>query len=373
MQDSEAVRLTHALTRFMAHPAGILLVVMVVSVLCGLFVYRHAWVVAISAALLLAMGLALPVLMLAGVRGEVAFGVRRCRPGESVEVAVTLSNRAWYPVTGLAVDGLPAQVELADVIRARREVIGRGTWRVARRGVYPSGEVRVTCGFPLGVMERSKRVGVAAELTVWPARVAVEMPELDASTRPGDVLLAGRRAGTTGDLTGLRPYRRGDAVREIHWRQTARHGRLIVRERQSPAAPRVTLVLDAAADSYEDDPHREHAIAVTGSLLERLLEANFQPALVLETKVLEPGPSGGLNERLAAPMQALARLGADGEPLSEVLLRVATRGDALVVVTSPATASALRAAVRPDTVWQEVEPPPPTEPLAEVKPEGVMA
>ncbi|MFN4243358.1 MAG: DUF58 domain-containing protein [Tepidisphaerales bacterium] len=353
-------------TRWLGHPVGVLTAVLLVSLICGLFVYRQAWVVSVSAAVLLLMGLVLPTLMLWGVRGEVRFSRPRCRAGEAVEVEVTLANRAWYPVTGLDVEGVPGELGAVESVGPRRAATASSRWVPMRRGAYPATLPKVVCGFPLGLLERSKPLAVAerggvAGLLVHPAEVPVEMPSLDASSRPGDALLAGRRAGSSGELTGLRPYRRGDAVREIHWRQTARHGRLIVRERQSPASPRVLVVLDTDPSSYAHDGHREHAISAAASLLRRLVEANFYPVLVLGSGAarqveLSPARSGHRDERLLGPLDALARLGPSGEPLSEVLLgvRAMAGGDAVLVVTSPTTASALRSAVRPGTVWYEV-------------------
>ena len=63
--------------------------------------------------------------------------------------------------------------------------------------------------------------------------------------RASDGLATRDRAGQWGDPLGVRPYRRGDPLRRVHWVLTARHGELIVRELQSNAVPRVQIVLDA--------------------------------------------------------------------------------------------------------------------------------
>lgn len=350
-------------------PAGVVATVFAVSLLCGLFVYPQAWVISAAAGVLLAMGLVLPGLMVWPVRGRLVFSPTRCRAGDAVDVRLELYNRAWYPVAGLELSGWVEGLALPEVIGPRRTVCVTVRWVPSRRGCYPQGEVVLVSGFPLGLVERWKPVEVAERegvrgVVVHPDEVPVEMPTLEMSSRPGEALLAGRRSGNTGELTGLRPYRRGDAVRDIHWRQTARQGRLIVRERQLPANPRVVLVLDADAGSYTSDGHRERAISVAAWLLRRLVDANFYPALVLGSSArrhveLSPGGVGPRAHRLTEALDALARLDAGGEPLAEVLLGVDATygsGDAMVVVTSPETAALLRAAAPTFTVWQEVPP-----------------
>ncbi len=69
------------------------------------------------------------------------------------------------------------------------------------------------------------------------------MPEA-AAGEAHDGLSARDGAGNWGDPLGVRPYRRGDPLRRIHWGQTAKHRQLIVCEVQSHALPHVQILLD---------------------------------------------------------------------------------------------------------------------------------
>lgn len=344
-----------------ATPGGVLVGVLVASVLCAVMTYPQAWVVATAAGVLLVLGLGLPGVVVRGVSGSVEFSAGRCRRGDVVGVRLEVVNRWPTPVSGVEVVGVPGMeggALLSLPARGRRVVATE--FAPTLRGEYPGGGgVELASGFPLGLRRVGKAVEVKGTLLVWPGEVGVDVPELDASARVGEALLAGRRPGTTGDLTGLRPYRRGDAVREIHWRQTARHGRLIVRERQSPATPRVSLVLDTDSMSYDGVSHRERAIDTAASLLLKFARAGLTADLVAGvTTVSGGGPGGcgaaelGVRGALVGAMDHLARLGDDGPSLAEVLLRLT--GRELVVVTSGRTATALRAATGVGTQWVEV-------------------
>jgi len=57
------------------------------------------------------------------------------------------------------------------------------------------------------------------------------------------------RLGAPGEFVGVRDYRPGDAGRNVHWRSSARAGRLIVKEFAAETQPALTLALDLRADS----------------------------------------------------------------------------------------------------------------------------
>jgi uncharacterized protein (DUF58 family) len=68
--------------------------------------------------------------------------------------------------------------------------------------------------------------------------------ELEAST-------AALRAGTGTELFGVREYRPGDPLRRIHWRSSARHGELIVREYEPPGIQSLGIFCDPAPPTRE--------------------------------------------------------------------------------------------------------------------------
>lgn len=72
------------------------------------------------------------------------------------------------------------------------------------------------------------------------------------------------------DLRGVRPFRSGDAPRQVHWRTSARRGELLVREYDSPEALDLILVLDAwlpPKARSSDQQHLEDAISLAGTIL----------------------------------------------------------------------------------------------------------
>ena len=61
-----------------------------------------------------------------------------------------------------------------------------------------------------------------------------------------EAALAAPRAGSGNEIFGVREYQRGDPLRRIHWRTSARRGELVVREFEPPGRRTLTVLLDAA-------------------------------------------------------------------------------------------------------------------------------
>jgi uncharacterized protein (DUF58 family) len=112
---------------------------------------------------------------------------------------------------------------------------------IERRGVdlvFPSrGPVRVPSvllfsSYPIGLFRKGWRRRDAFEGLAYPRPAFHPLPEPDDSRTDGDGGRAERRGRGAG-IRNLRDAQPGDDPRDIHWRQTARQGSPIVRERDS--------------------------------------------------------------------------------------------------------------------------------------------
>ena len=63
--------------------------------------------------------------------------------------------------------------------------------------------------------------------------------------------LAAPRAGSGTEMFGVREYRPGDPLRRIHWRSSARHGELIVREFEPPGVQTLGIFCDPNPSTLE--------------------------------------------------------------------------------------------------------------------------
>src|SRR5690606_23017649 len=64
----------------------------------------------------------------------------------------------------------------------------------------------------------------------------------------------------------VREYVVGDSQRHVHWKSTAKTGRLMVRQYEESRHARIAIILDLAADSYETDDEFETTVSAAASL-----------------------------------------------------------------------------------------------------------
>jgi len=108
------------------------------------------------------------------------------------------------------------------------------------------------------------------------------------------VRLAGEYAGTGDsrarsvavhgeDDAATREYRRGDDLRRVHWRSTARTGELMVRREEQPWESRATVVLDTRLLAHRGEGPTasfEWAVSATASIAMHLRAAGYKLRLV---------------------------------------------------------------------------------------------
>jgi uncharacterized protein (DUF58 family) len=127
-----------------------------------------------------------------------------------------------------------------------------------RRGVYAIGPLVVENRDPFGMAASVAALGQQDRLVVVPE--IAELPSGGPALADGEgaaQLVQRRISGNDDDLT-TREYRSGDALRRVHWRASARHGELMVRQEEHRSHPDARIVVDTRLGGYPD------ALADTG-------------------------------------------------------------------------------------------------------------
>jgi uncharacterized protein (DUF58 family) len=130
---------------------------------------------------------------------------------------------------------------------------------------------------------------------------------------------ASRRAGWGHGIHSLRQFRHGDDPRGIHWKQTARTGRMVYMERESEQSRRLAILFDNGVGELADDDARgrfERLVSEAATAALDHLSRGYEVELVTRDQVLPF--AGGARQRLAI-LEALALVGAQprsSEPLA---------------------------------------------------------
>jgi uncharacterized protein (DUF58 family) len=183
---------------------------------------------------------------------------RRVTVGEEVEIAIQLRNHAAKEQRCLRVElpflpwdgafrGVPPDIACLSAF-GRATSICRAAF--SARGVHQLDPFRVARLLPLGLSQGRPLSTSGAQLVVVPrvARVTSLRTAENRRHQPGGVSRASRTGDAT-DLLGIRPYRPGDPMRDLHARSWARHGAPMVREYQEEFFTRIGVVVDSDASA----------------------------------------------------------------------------------------------------------------------------
>lgn len=246
---------------WLKRPIGWVLLALLSSMVLGIYVSPQAFLATAGIAMVAIIGSVWPWISMIGVRGELNWDTLRCQELDSIQTTLVITNRWPWPVVGLTLDLdaglLPEGWDKQRVSLQRIAGFSKSTFQWSTvpqtRGQYPRGQVHLSSGFPFGIWTSSRRVEVSENLIVWPRITRlIDAPTDLASQQYGTGSLSDR-VGDDGDWTGVRPYRPGDSLRQVHWAQTARRDALVVFERQASASQSVVVQIDpsSAAEASE--------------------------------------------------------------------------------------------------------------------------
>jgi uncharacterized protein (DUF58 family) len=205
----------------------------------------------------------------------------------NVEVPVGL-GRATFPVPSLAAGASHGEVFVVPT---------------DRRAVIPIGPPSAVRSDPLGLLRRDAVQQTAVELFVHPKIIGLQ------SLSPGlqrDLEGQATRDLSSSDLAfhTLRDYVAGDDTRHVHWRSSAKAGRLLVRQFQDTRRSQLTVVVDGAAASYRTDEEFELAMSVAGSICVRAVTDQQDVCLVAASRAVTAASRPRILDTLAGGVLA---------------------------------------------------------------------
>jgi uncharacterized protein (DUF58 family) len=284
----------------------------------------------------------------------------RVSVGDEMIITVSLSNERQVEHRAIRIErprlprdgtwiGAPARIpKLAAGGRARAVLRARFTVR----GEHHLNPFRAVSVLPLGLSQGAPARTEGVRFVVVPrvARVMSVTTPLNRRHQPGGVARASRTGDAT-DLLGVRPYRPGDPVRDLHARLWARHGLPMVREYQEEYFARIGVVIDSDANAASS-AHFEAALSLAAGVIARLCRGEALVDVLVAGEHIQRlalGRSLGTIDQALDILSAvergpafaadriLARLGPHLERLSSVVL---------IVLAWDAARAALASAIR---------------------------
>lgn len=208
-----------------------------------------SWLLLLAGA---SLGLGIAALGLRPRLGDLDVAVHlpaRAELGAPVETRVVVRNtgRRTTPLARLThvVAGLSDAVVVIEALPRGASAEVTVERRALARSRIETSRATLTSSAPLGLVVSVATVDLPTAITVHPALVPVRLPP----ARSGGIATDRARPDRSGvDVHGIREWRSGDEARQVHWRSTARRGRLVVLEREVPLGGALTVLVAGPAE-----------------------------------------------------------------------------------------------------------------------------
>jgi uncharacterized protein (DUF58 family) len=265
--------------------------------------------------------------------------------GDRLQITYTLRNTSRIPKPWLEVHnpttlpgGLPGRA-IGLGSRAERSWLVRAP--LLRRGHFRVEPLQIRTGDPFGFFEASASVGQGVAVVVYPRIDKLPLWRLPAASIEGSHAAPERTLQTSPLATAVRPYAPGDAFNRIHWKSTARHGEIQVKEFELEQTADAWIFLDlerAVQGGRGEESTVEVAVRAAASIAAKALLENRAVGLTVNghRQALVPVDRG--SRQHLKIMQLLAAVDGDGTtPLVECIVNSAgrlRRGMTAIVITS---------------------------------------
>jgi uncharacterized protein (DUF58 family) len=297
--------------------------------------------------LLLFVGVAMWVVSrqtLEGLTVKRQIGQAYAHLGDTIELRYELFNAHRFGKLWLEIfeesnwpEHLPGRVLS---IAGQRERKWKVLVRALRRGRFHLGPIVLRSGDPFGLFATELRIHAPALILVYPKVLPLMHWQLPGSMLEGGVLTGQRSLQATSMVMGIREYRPGDAYNHIHWRSSARHRVLQVKEFELDKTADLWIYLDLDRHWHRGEGESstiERAVTVVASVVAKALREHRNVGLVtsgLRPDILQPDRG---TKQFGKLMQYLAEVQAGGDlSMAETLIETTPRlrrGASCLIVT----------------------------------------
>ena len=264
--------------------------------------------------------------------------------GDNIRVTYTMRNTSGVAKPWLEIHN---PTSLPAGLPGRAMSLGRRTERswlirtpLTRRGHFRIEPLQIRTGDPFGFFESSASVGSGVNVTVYPRLEPVPLWRLPSSNLDGTQAMRERTLQATPLVSTVRPWAPGDAFNRIHWKSTARHNEIQVKEFDLEQTADAWLILDldrSVQRGTGDESTVEVGVRVAAALADKAIAENRAVGMTVNAhRLAQLQPDRGGRQHLKV-MQLLAAVDGDGStPLLEAVLASLPRirrGMTVVVIT----------------------------------------
>ena len=230
----------------------------------------------------------------------------------AIEHAGWLWDRRLLLIAGVG-EGKP---ELVAYLPRRESREGFLELTANRRGILQIPYLHLSSIYPLGLFRKGMRYRIDLEMLVYPQILGADAYRVQGGGPGGEH--SSRRPGSGQELLTLRAFRQGDDRRGIHWKQSARTGKLIYMEKEAEKGQRVSLLLDNGVGKLQTEDARnrfERVISEAATAAHHFIEKGYAVELITRAEIIGFGHGSGHRRRILEALALLVAVDPENQPL----------------------------------------------------------
>lgn len=197
-----------------------------------------------------------------------------------------------------------------------------------KRGLYAIGPIKIGSYDPLGIFKRQRTMNLYSKLLVYPSTFDIKrLPLGGTGATPKYAVKVSRISKDSEDFYGVREYERGDSLKSIHWKTSAKYDRLMAKQYERTAIQEVTIIIDLMSGNdigQGRDTTLEYAVKISASISKFLIR---QEGALLQFVAYGREPRiisfGHGEDQFSKIMELLAVVKSDGKTqLRDILTKV---------------------------------------------------
>jgi uncharacterized protein (DUF58 family) len=283
---------------------------------------------------------------------------RRAQVGKQFDERFTVSNTAVVPKLSLEVrdfSNLPDHhaSHIVPTLFPRRHYQWEVHTLCQQRGQFTLGPLTINSGDPFGLFQFPRHINATSRVIVYPATVPLHEFASPIGRLSGGNAVRRRTYEVTTNAAGIRDYAPGDSLNRIHWKTSARRGKLYVKEFELDPLSDVWIFVDFDRTTFvnavgvPDAPQgtwqlpsntEEYAVTCAASIAEYYIEADRAVGLVAYTPFREVAQPDRGERQLSRILEVLALAKSETAMSLRQLLTIEAdligRGNTLVIVTA---------------------------------------
>ena len=232
---------------------------------------------------------------LRGLSVDISPPPERLKVGDAFQREVIIFNpdklpRLWLKIKD-ATD-LPGYQDTAIInIPGQSSYCWQANFKCCKRGRYHLGPVLLTATDFMEIFTTSQTYGKKQEITIYPASIDLPFFNFASSSISGHRSGYQSIKGISLHASSVREFTSGDSPHHIHWRSTARMGKLIVKTFDADRSynpPKVAWILldmnEKAHFGRGEETSEEYAITIAASMFKRCLQGGMQVGILASDK-----------------------------------------------------------------------------------------